>query len=140
MKIGDIVQVKRFDGGTHWLYAVVQSLPNGPNFFPARVQITHPGNAEDGKVVMAQPSDIRTKADVQAILDQMAPIVAKAGQHGIGEANIRQLAALDGFWSGFVSPADGRLTEHQSKHLSTQQTTVHKTVLAHYQNMMKQLS
>ncbi len=134
MKTGDIVQVRRFDGVDHWLYAVIQDPATN------RVQIQHPSNAEDGKVLLVPASDIRTKADLQSLIDQVAPIVAKAGQNGLAIKDIRQLAAIDGFWSSFLEPADGKLTEHHSKHLSTQQTTVHKTVLKHYQAMMKQLS
>jgi hypothetical protein len=136
-KIGDIVQVRR---GSDWLYAALLSLPAGGDMGPARVQIQHPGNPEDGEVLMAYASDMRVKEDVQALIDKVAPIVANPGQHGIGEARIRQLAALDPFWESFLPPSDGRLTEHHSRHLGTQQTTMHKNVLAHYQNMLKRLT
>ncbi len=134
MKTGDIVQVRRFDGVDHWLYAVVQD--------PAinQVQIQHPSNPEDGKVLLAAASDVRTKADLKTLIDQVTPIVTKAGQHGLAAKDIRQLAAIDGFWSSFLEPVDGKLTEHHSKHLSIQQATIHKTVVKHYQSMMKQLS
>jgi len=99
MKIGDIVQVKRFDGGPTGCNAVVQSLPNGPNFFPARVQITHPGNAEDGKVVMAQPSDIRTKGRCgRRSIDQMAPICGEGRAARDRRSDIR---AARRRWTGF---------------------------------------
>lgn len=133
MNLGEKVQVRRFDGVDHWVFAVVQDPATN------RVQITHPGNREDGNVLLASSADIRTKADVENILAQVQPILAKVGPRGMTAAQIRQLAQLDGFWSSFLEPANGALTEAQSKHLSAQQATLHQRVAKHYQEQLKRL-
>lgn len=133
LKLGQKVQVRRFDGADQWVFAVVQDP--GTN----RVQITHAGNAEDGNVLLVADEDIRTKADVEALIPQAQAIVAKAGRHGLSESQICELGKLDGFWLHFCSPADGRLTEHQSKNLSSVQTSLHQRVVKHYQEQLKRL-
>ena len=133
MNVGDKVQVRRFDGVDHWLYAVVQDPATN------RVQITHPGNAEDGKVILASAADIRTSANLQSLITQAQTIVSAAGRNGLSEAQIKQLAALDGFWCNFLPPKDGRLTDHQIKVLTAQQSTLHQRVISHYQEQLKRL-
>jgi|SRR5579864_555986 len=134
MNIGDTVQVRQVDGVDHWVFAKVQDPATN------RLVIAHSGNRDDGRTIIADPSDIRTKADVQQILTNAQAIVALADpRRGLSEAQIRQLAALDGFWASFLPPADGRLTEHQSRHLSSQQITLHQRVVKHYQEQLKKL-
>lgn len=134
MNVGDTVQIRRFDGVDHWLYATVQDPATN------RVQIAHPGNPEDGKIILAAPGDIRTRADVQALITGAQAIVSQAGRLGLSEAQIRQLGALDGFWLSFATPPGGKLTEQQSKNLSAQQSSLHRLVVNHYQQILKQLT
>ncbi len=139
MKVGDKIQVRRFDGVDHWVYAIV--LATGEDGGGSiRIQIAHPGNREDNAVMLVGPADIRTRADLQNIIDQAQAIVAKAGRQGLTEAQVRELGQIDGFWLSFVTPTDGRLTEHQSRHLSAQQTALHQRVVKHYQAQLKNLS
>lgn len=134
LKLGQRVQVRHFDGADHWLYAVVEDPATN------RVRVTHAGNASDGQAFLAADEEIRTKADVEALIPQVQAIVAKAGRHGLSEPQIRQLGELDGFWLHFCSPADGKLTEHQSRHLSSVQATLHQRVVKHYQEQLKKLA
>lgn len=134
MKINDTIQVRQTDGVDHWVFAKVQDPATN------RVIIAHPGNRWDGMTLVVGPSDIRTKADVQRILAGAQAIVAKVGRQGLTEAQIRELGKLDEFWLAFCPPADGRLTEHQSRLISAQQTTLHQNVVPHYQAQLKRLS
>lgn len=68
MKTGDVVQVAHLDGAVHWIYATVIT-PNDDG--SALVQIQHPANIEDGAIKLMPKTKIRTKADVQAAIDDM---------------------------------------------------------------------
>src|SRR6267142_4712423 len=95
MKVGDIIQVRR---GADWLYATVADP------VLSRVQINHPGNPDDGRVFIAPIAGMRSKTDVQALIDAATPIVNAANpQHGLTHAQSRQLGALDGFWLQYLA-------------------------------------
>lgn len=126
MKAGDTVQIRRTDEADHWLYASVLDATTG------RVQINHPGNVEDGKIVLPAVRDLRTKADVQSLIDQVTPILNSASpQHGLTHAQIRQLGTIDGFWLQYLNLDQ----KNQGPRV-----TMHRSIIAHYQSMMKQLS
>jgi hypothetical protein len=70
MKFGDTVQIKQnFQGRPHWVYARVVSVPADNS--GAVVQIAHSCNPEDGQQKIVLRNEIRTKADIQAELDQV---------------------------------------------------------------------
>jgi hypothetical protein len=82
MKAGDIVQVRQYeflhdalpiaaDPPIHqpgrielWIYAKVLEVPPGVGV--VRVMVQHPGNRDDGRELLVDPADVRTKADVEA--------------------------------------------------------------------------
>lgn len=68
MKPGDTVQVQQTGGGARWIYATVIT-PNEDG--SAFVQVRHPGNIEDGKMIFFGAGKVRTKDDVQKLVDAM---------------------------------------------------------------------
>jgi len=68
MKPGDTVQVQQQDAGVHWIYATVITANDDGSAF---VQIRHPGNKEHGAMIFFGAEKIRTKADVQKLIDAM---------------------------------------------------------------------
>lgn len=126
MKNGDTVQIRQFDGTDSWIYAKV--IDSNIRL----VEVRHPGNPADGKQLVMAPADIRTKADLQALIDACTPIVnAASPQHGLSDAQFRQLGALDGFWLQYLN-----LHEKQN----SLKLKVNSAVVQHYQSMMKVLS
>lgn len=119
MKTGDKVQVRRFDGTDHWLYAVVQDAA------ARRVQITHPGNSEDGKMLLVDATDIRTKGDVLAL---MSSAQAVAGTR-LSDAQIKSLGAQDGWLLQFLQP-----------YTTAAREKLHVTIVDHYQKIANALS
>jgi hypothetical protein len=84
LKAGQKIQIKQIDssnlnriakpqpeitpGVVHWIYAtVLQLLDNGA----ALVQVTHPGNIEEGAKKVITPGEYRTKSDVQKELYEL---------------------------------------------------------------------
>ena len=66
MKSGDKVQILQQGDGGHWIYAKVVAVnPDGS----ALVQISHPGNRENGLLVGVTSAQIRNKAAIQKIID-----------------------------------------------------------------------
>ena len=91
MKQGDVVQIRRYDGGEHWIYAQVIDPDGG------MVQIIHPGNDENGERPVVAPADIRTKAHVGALLD-----IARTMNAQNRVAVTQQLAQYDAFLNNFM--------------------------------------
>lgn len=85
MQAGDTVQVKVQDRGIHWIYATVIA-PNADG--SAFVQIQHPGNIEHGAMKFFGAGSVRTKTDVQKLIDAMPPqALGAARQEKIGLQN-----------------------------------------------------
>jgi hypothetical protein len=134
MKLGDIVQVRRFDGADHWLFASVQDPATN------RVAVNHPGHPEDGKVIVAAGADLRTRADVLNLITVAQSLVTSAGSGGLTDAQLRTLATQDGWWNQFLPRSDGKLTEHAIRAISTQRTSLHTFMVRHYTNIAARLS
>ena len=66
MQAGDTAQVLQQDGGQHWIYATVLTANADGS---ALVQISHPGNRDHGLLKSFAAAQIRTKADVQKLID-----------------------------------------------------------------------
>jgi hypothetical protein len=61
MKAGDTIQVQQLDQGAQWIYAtVITANADGS----ALVQIQHPCNRDDAKMLFFGKDKIRTKADL----------------------------------------------------------------------------
>jgi hypothetical protein len=66
MQSGDTIQVQQ--DARHWIYAtVITANADGS----ALVQIRHPANVDDGKFQFFAAAKVRTKADVQKMIDAM---------------------------------------------------------------------
>jgi hypothetical protein len=65
MKPGDTIQIAQAEGvNTHWIYAkVILATPEG-----AVVEVTHPGNREDGRQKFVPAKETRAKTDVENLL------------------------------------------------------------------------
>jgi|SRR5579885_581240 len=84
MKPGDIIQIAQNDGVQHWIYArVIQASEGG-----ALVEVHHPGNREDGRQKFVPTGAFRTKAELQAQLDDFAKEVA-AGKRDLSDPKTR---------------------------------------------------
>ena len=134
MKNGDTVQVRRFDTVHYWVFARVVDAATG------QVQVAHPGNAEDGKVLVAAEDEIRTKADVERIAAAAQAIASQASNSGLSDSQFRQLAALDPWWNQFLPRQDGKISEGEMKSLATQRVIVHRGIARHYAAIGAQLS
>jgi hypothetical protein len=119
LKNGDKVQIRRFDVTDHWLFAVVQDATS------RRVQIAHPGNSEDGKVLLVAAADIRTKADV---LSLMTSAQAVAGGR-LSDAHLKSLGAQDGWILQFLQP-----------YATAAREKLNAQIVDHYQNIANALS
>jgi hypothetical protein len=74
MKSGDTVQVQQFDQGSQWIYATVIT-PNADG--SALVQVQHPCNRDDGKMMFFAAAKIRTKADLEKLSTEAVGRAAK---------------------------------------------------------------
>jgi hypothetical protein len=91
--------------------------------------VTHPGNREDGAVKIMAAPDIRTKADVQALLTTAQSMATGVR---ITDAQLTTLAAADGFFNKFRKP-DGIPAQAAREKLQ-------QLVVSHYQSQVKALS
>jgi hypothetical protein len=105
VKQGDIVQIRRYDGGEHWIYAQVIDAD------AVMVQIIHPGNSENGERPVVAAADIRTKADLGALLD-----TAKTMNAQNRVAVTQTMAQQDAFLNNFMDD-----------------TNLHLRIVQHYQ-------
>lgn len=112
----DVVQVRRYDGGEHWLFASVVDPAAG------LVEITHPGNAEHGRQYAPDAGDIRTKADVQTLYASAVQVIAAAAGRRLTDTQVRTLAASDASLLHFLQPGVTResLTTLLPKHYQVQ--------------------
>jgi ABC-type transporter MlaC component len=119
MKARDTVQVRQHDDSTHWIYAKVID--------PAtlQVQITHPGNREDGVIKLVDAEDIRTKEDVMNIASQMQSAVN-------GQLNIQKITVL--------AAADPWLLQFTKAEHQKFTPALHTVIVKHYQEQVKRLS
>lgn len=124
MNAGDKVQIRQQDGGVdYWIYATVINPATN------QVQVNHPGNAEHGKVKLMPGGDIRTKADVQALL---ATAQGLAGNTRITDAQLISLAAADGFFKKFKKPDEVPVQAAREK--------LHQLIVPHYQTQANALT
>jgi hypothetical protein len=65
IKPKDVVQVRQFAEAVHWIYARVLHVDDAGIL----VDIDHPGNSEHGLRKLVDRENLRTKDDVQALLD-----------------------------------------------------------------------
>jgi len=119
MKTGDIVQVRQVDTSDHCIYAKVLD--------PATrlVEVQHPGNRDHGKHLTPAAEDIRTKADLQALITTAQGMAAGK----LTDAQLNTMGAADSWVLTFKDP----------KH-SQERDQLNKVIVQHYQAQVKQLS
>ena len=89
MQPGDRVLVMQFAGGEQWIYAtVVHPRDDGG----ALVLVDHPGNHEHAQMKNAKRADIRTKADLQPLLDEARTLPDRQVVAGAGSERKRWVA------------------------------------------------
>jgi hypothetical protein len=118
MRVGQLVQVRRFDGSDHWIFARVQDPST------RRVQVEHAGNPADGQALIPAAGDLRTREDVQSIL----AAVQAAPRGRLSDQAIRILGKLDGWLLQYLEP-----------HASLVREQLHTVIVPHYQAILKAL-
>jgi hypothetical protein len=89
MQPGDRVLVKQFAGGEQWIYAsVVHPRDDGG----ALVVVEHPGNHEHGQMKNVKREELRTKADLQPLLDEARKFSNSEVVQGAGNERKRWVA------------------------------------------------
>jgi hypothetical protein len=114
------VQIRQHDGGEHWIFAVAIDPDNN------RYQVNHPGNADHEKQLTVDSTDVRTKADVEALLEAAKKI--PAGKP-LSDADIDKLGKADGWLLHF------KRAEH-----SQSRVRLHKLLVDHYEAQLKRLA
>lgn len=89
MKAGDIVQVQQFDRGPHWIYAIVITANEDGSAF---VQIRHPSNVDDGKMLFFGAGKVRTGEQIKALLASDAAKQLTARERGALQSQLEWLS------------------------------------------------
>lgn len=119
MNKGDKVQIRQTDGVDHWIYAKVLDPTTG------MVQVQHPGNSDHEKQLFVDAADIRTKADLEKLLEVAKSLPAAK----LTDAQIKNLGTADGWILRFL-----HVDQAQARN------TLHTQLVTHYQAQVKQLS
>lgn len=122
MQAGDTVQVRQFDAVDHWIYAKVLD--------PATrlVEINHPGNVDHGKQKIFPAGDIRTKADLLALVTTAQGLSTAR----LTDAQINTLSATDGFFKQFTQSKDASIAKLRD--------SLHTRIVDHFQKQADALS
>lgn len=120
MTQGQIIQVRQRDGVDHWIYARV--LNPAINL----VEIAHPGNRDHGRQLAVSSADVRTKAEVQALLATAQSLCTGAR---LSNAQLNTLCAADSFFAAFKAETHAVPRE-----------TLQKYVVQHYEAQIKKLT
>ncbi|MBZ5532599.1 MAG: hypothetical protein LAO20_14295 [Acidobacteriia bacterium] len=119
MNAGDIVQIRQTDGVDHWIYAKVLDPVT------RLVLVQHPGNRDHDKQQIVAAQDIRTKADVQALLSTAQGMAAAQ----LTPAQVNTLAANDGWFKKFKQPEQSQAVN-----------SLHTRIAQHYQAQVDRLT